>query len=248
MKTLQTKEAAQPPMALPSLADYGYQEVTKNDIMIPKILAMQMMSVKVSDDKAKFGELRDSMNYELLGSFTKPLEFIPFWMDKVWVEYSVTESGGKKTKEYLRQISITTENDALPYNEPGLERDRTMNFYCLLADKPNGMAHVVSFRRTSLKAGIKVATQMFIINRQAGKLPCATVFKLMTEKKVNTDSNGSYAVMNVEVSREATVEEQIACDDWRKMVLKGQTKVDQSDIHEEVKTSTVLNDTETDQF
>ncbi len=248
MKDLQVKEAALPPSVLPSLADYGYQEVTKNDIMIPKILAMQMMSVKVAEDKAKFGELRDSMNYSLLGGFTQACEFIPFFLEKVWVEYTVTEQGGKKTKEYLRQIPITTQNEELPYQEPGLERDRTLNFYCLLASQPNGMAHVISFRRTSLKAGIKVSTQMFIINRDANKLPCATVFKLSTEKKVNTDTNGSYAVMNVEVSRAATVEEQVACVNWSKRVKGGQTKVDHSDIVEEVKASSVIHDTETDQF
>jgi len=66
-----------------------------NDIIIPKILPMQGLSVMVADGKAMMGEFRDSLSGEKLGSIAEPIPFIPFHVEKVW---DILEEDGDQYK------------------------------------------------------------------------------------------------------------------------------------------------------
>lgn len=252
MNELQVKQSAGALSVLPTLEEFGVQEVSSNDIIIPYIQLIQPMSDKATDGKAMFGELRDSMTNELLGNFSKPLEFVPFFMETLWVEYEAPAKEGDQ-KKFLRILPVVKDpknpnyNDDWKYQDGGIVRDRMMNFYVMLMkdiEAGGGMPYIVSFRRTSLQAGRKLATQMFVKNKASGKLPTAVVCKLMSTKESN--DKGTYAVMDVEPVRAAADTEQLAAIQWLKPVKDGKTRRDDREIVGEAET--VIDATETTEF
>jgi hypothetical protein len=117
----------------------------------------------------------------------------------------------------------------LPYAEEGLERDRCMDFYVLIpmeVSKGGAIPYVVSFKRTSLKAGKKSATQMFIKNGAAKKNPFCVVCKLSGKSVQNDD--GEYVVQDITPYRESTVDEQLAAHEWYKKVRAGHTVISET--------------------
>jgi hypothetical protein len=222
----------------------GGQIVTSNDIVIPKILVAQFMSAKVKDNTAKYGEFRDTLANEKFGDLDTPFEVIPFYMEKKWLEFDiVTNKSGARKREFARILPVQDNatkpgyNDDLPYVDEAakIERDRCMDFYVLIPDqvkKGIAMPYVLSLRRTSLKAGKKLATQMFLTNARAGKVPAAVAMFVSAKSKENDD--GEYAMIDVTPAREATQEEITEALRWLKLIRAGQTKVDESDLSEDM--------------
>jgi hypothetical protein len=211
--------------------DWGGSPITSQDIIIPRILVMQGLSEMVTDGDAKFGEFRESMNKELLGDSKNPVEFIPFLLEKVFIEYEDL----KDEKKYLRMIPITPSNDSLPYQDEEksaegkmikITRDRCMNFYVLLPKEielGTAIPYMLSFRRTSIKAGKKLATQMYVKNINSGKTPAATTC-LLTNTKSSNDK-GTFAVLDIQASRASTQVEQVEAFKWLNLIKQGQAKV-----------------------
>lgn len=242
-----------------SIESWGQtSQMSSQDMVLAKILAMQMMSQKVVDQQAVFGEFRDSINNIKLGSFTEPVEILPFHMDKVFVEFEV---GKNDKKEFKRIVPIVTDatnpnyNDELPYEEVvdgvKISRDRMLNFYVLLpkeinpelADVGGGtLPYIVGFRRSSLRGGKKIATQMYVANAAARKAPAAAVMELMSVKKTNDD--GTFVVMDARLKRPTSAEELKAAFYWFQQVKKGATKVDHSDLTEDTESSTSVSEPE----
>ena len=234
-----TKEQAGALTAATNLEDWGGgQIVTSNDIIIPKILPQNFMSEKVKAGVSKYGEFRDTSTNQLFGDLETPFEFIPFYMEKKWYEFDIiTNKAGAKKREFSRVTPIQDNatkpgyNDDLKYADVGVERDRVMDFYVLIPGeiaKGISMPYVISFRRTSLKAGKKLASQMFLANARAGKVPAAVAMKLFGKSVQNDD--GEYVVQDVLPSREAKGEEIEECLKWLKLVRAGQTKVMDDDV------------------
>ena len=205
--------------------------VDADDIVIPKILAMQGLSQLVADGVAKYGEFRDSVDHKLIGSCDEPFEFIPLHMEKVWIVFKKVD--GKETFDTI--IPVTAENRTAALNETvqgvGIRRDLTYNFYVLLPGelKDGGaIPYLISFRRTSSKAGKVLATQMYMKNRAIGKSPAAKVMKLIGNKTKN--DFGNFVVMDVTSGRDANADEQQVALDWYKTINKSKTKVDNSDF------------------
>lgn len=253
-KSLVTKTAEKPVAKLEgeyNATDWGAgSEITKKDIIIPRILLMQPMSPPVTDGKAIFGEWRESLNLEMLGNFDKGVDFVPFFMEKVFIEYKVENDGkGNVEKKYLRSIAITPENESLKYEDEQLDeatgemiqiqRDRCMNFYVLLkAELELGTAfpYVISFRRTSLRAGQKLTTQMYMKNLNAGLTPASMVCKLLS-KKETSDINGkkvTYAIADVAPVERTDPKLIENAFHWLKMVKQGQAKVHEEAMVDDV--------------
>lgn len=226
--------------------------MTAQDLILAKILPMQMMSKKVIDQQAAFGEMRDSINNQKLGDFTQEMDFIPFHMDKTFVEFEM--QGTKKVfKRIVPIISDATNpgyNEEAPYEETvngvKISRDRMLSFYVLpagqinpeLADIGGGVVPmIIGFRRTSIKGGKKVATQMYVTNAAARKAPAASVMSLCAVK--TTNDHGTFVVQDTKFKRETTPEELKAAYYWFLQVRKGTAKVDHSDLSEETETSVV---------
>ena len=236
MSNITKKENNELAVAAESMESWGQSNMSSKDLVLSMILPIQMMSKKSVDGKAFFGELRDTVNNEKFGDLSTPLQFIPFHMEKVFIE---SEKDGNKNK-FLRSLPITPANENLPYQEGNLSRDYTINFYCILPSQVNAesaaqgggcLPYVLSFRRTSLKAGKKVATQAYAANAAAGKPPAATVMELSVVKTSN--DKGTYAVLDTKMSRLSTKEELATAYFWFKAMKSMKVKVDESHLTEE---------------
>lgn len=214
----------------PSLDEWGTPELSSRDTIISKVFPMQMMSKKVADGEAAFGEFRDSVTNAKLGGITDPLEFIPIKVDKLWIESTFD---GKDWK-YARSYPITAENDNRQYEEvvAGVrtKRVRTYNALVLVAKEFEfGLPRIISFRVSSMRAGQKLMTQMYVANRTAKLSPAAKVMKLTGSKQKN--DKGTFIVLDVEQGRDATAAEQAKALEWYKLMSSQPQnfKVDQAD-------------------
>ena len=213
---------------------WGSQELSSQDIVIPRLLIMQGMSEMVTEGKAKFGDIIDNLEEAVVGSFDTPVEIIPFKLERVW---RVQKAAGKG--ELIRTIPIVSNpespdfNDNMPYDDADKETGeairnfRAFRYYVVLAkDVEEGtftLPYMVEFKSTSLKAGKKLATTMYTKNRAAGLSPAARVFELSLSKQSN--DNGTFAVFDVKATRASNKDEQSHAFDWFKQLGGGNFKV-----------------------
>jgi len=196
----------------------------------------------VVDRKAMIGEFRDSLSGKLLGSIDKPMEVIPFYLQKVW---DVQEQQADGSYKYAKTIPLVEDplskeyNDNLKWEDEDLDKDgkkvkvkriRRMNFFVLIPSEVadgSAMPYVLSFKSTSFKEGKKLYSQMYVRNYKAGLPPAhtlATVGGIM-----QTNAKGSFVVPQIGFSRSATPAELKECLNWLKLVRKGAVKIDSSD-------------------
>jgi hypothetical protein len=207
------------------MAAWGDTDVSAGDIVIPKILLMQGLSEAVAEEKAKMGDYLDSLTGTVIGSHKKPIEVVPFHLERIWI-HSKKEGG-----DFVFD-SITTAHGPNEYEylqvQDGVEwkHEYCMNFYVL---RPEDMAlpYVLSFKGTSRKAGKALATQMFVKNKMAGKIPPAFVMELGAHKESN--DKGTYYVWDVTVKRESSKEEVSTAFDWFKTVNAGGVKTHETE-------------------
>lgn len=223
------------------LAAWGSSNVSAQDIIIPRILLMQPMSEKVTAGDAKFGEFRESLSNELLGNFEQPFEVVPFHMEKVFVEFDASQD----EKEFIRVVPITPENENLPYEDTGLNkkgekvpisRDRTMNFYVLLPKElelGGAIPYILSMRRTSLQAGKKLATQMFVKNVAARRPPPAVTMQISAGKQ--TEDKKTWAVMDVKPVSATKPEWMVEAFSWLQLIKAGKAKAHEESYNEDAK-------------
>jgi hypothetical protein len=232
-KELETKKS-ESALALAEAQDmnaWGGTEISSNDIIIPRILLMQPMSEKVTAGEAAFGDFRESLNNEKLGDFAKGFEFLPFYMEKVFIEYDASDAEDKK---YIRVVPITPANEDLKYEDVGtnrdgekvpISRDRVMNFYVLLPTElevGGAIPYIISARRTSIKAGKKLAMQMFVKNAAAGKTPASVICNASCGKQ--SQDKKTWAVLDVTPARPTPDAYLVEALKWLKMVKAGKAK------------------------
>ena len=213
-------------------------DFSAQDMVISKILPMQGLSKLVTEGKAMMGDFCDSVNGTKLGSIDQPLDFIPFKVDKMWVK-TIT-SKGKTTFDGIDPITRANESapkeEQLP-NGDFLHRDYTYYVYCLLPkdlEEGNMVPYILSFKRTSVRAGKKVMTQMFVRNKMANKTPASWVMQLSGARQSN--DKGTYIVVDVNtMHRETTKEELNMAFEMFNMIKEGDSKIDHSDEIKETK-------------
>jgi hypothetical protein len=212
-------------------------ELSARDLIISKLLAMQGMSTKVTDGEAVFGEIRDSVSNEAYATFQKKIEVLPFHWNKVWVESEYDEKADDYN--YVRQYPVTFENENQKFEEEvdgvTLKRVLTVNMYCVLPHElklnPKAFPKIIPFRGSSLRNGRKLMTQMSQ-GVAAGKGPAAFTYLLGTVK--TTNDKGTFAVLDCELSRETSEQEQDSAFEWYQLLTKNPQamKVDDSDLNE----------------
>jgi hypothetical protein len=221
------------------LNDWGAPQISASDVIIPKILPMQGLSVAVAEGRASMGEFRDSLSNNLLGDIKdKPVHCIPFFVDKAWDIMHEQADGSFK---WAKTVPVV-ENPASPdYNDNWKWEDevdgikvknvRRFNFFVLLPDeieKGSSIPYTISFKSTSIKEGKKLLTQMYMRNIRAGVPPAAFTIKLGGTRQKN--DKGIFIVPNFTVDRKSTDVELQECLHWIKMIKSGRTKVDDSDV------------------
>lgn len=207
-----------------SVDDWGGSEMSGRDIVIPKLLLMQSTSDMVADGKAKLGDIIDSLTGEILGGLDKPIQFIPFHMEKVWIISSKKPTDSRFNFE--KYEPVTAQNQGYPFIEKigdiEMKYEYTLQFYVL---RPEDMSlpYVVSFKSTSSRAGKILSTQMFVRNKAAGLVPPAYTMGLGSHKDKN--DQGTFAVMDVKAERKSTQEEIESAFNWFKIIKEGKTQV-----------------------
>lgn len=208
---------------------WGAPQVSSQDIVIPKILCMQGLSQLVSDEKAKMGDFVDNMNEEVIGNYkSKPVEFIPFHMEKILI---VSKLIGNDYKfERIEKVDASNENMAYELEIGGekFKNEYCMNFYVLRPEDPS-LPYIISFKGMSRKAGKILATQMYVKNAAAGKIPPAYVMELSGTKESN--DKGTFIVLNTKSTRESSADERQAAFNWYKTVNAGGVKVHEDEMN-----------------
>jgi hypothetical protein len=206
---------------------WGTPAVSSKDIVIPKILCMQGLSELVMDDNhdAKMGDFVDSMTNEIIGNYlNKPVRFVPFHLEKIWI---ISRKNGNDF-EFDRIEDVTLANEHRQYFEvlDGVEykNEYTMNFY-VLRPEDTSLPYVISFKGMSGKAGRVLATQMYVKNAAAGKIPPAYVMELTGSKDNN--NKGTFITLKTSVLEESTEQQRNEAFTWYKSVTSGGAKAHQ---------------------
>lgn len=207
-------------------------DVDSSDLILPKILVMQPTSAMVREEKAKLGELRDSLSSGLIAAKEKPVEVILFNPFKTWVVFD--KKAG--TEKWVGTIPYTAANADLPQEEETKEqkivRYKTQNYYVLLPSEiENGMyiPKVLSLRSTGYVTAKKIESRRAFL-KQFGKPLPFQVFNLATTPKKN--DRGSWYVIDPSDARDATDKELTAVKNWVDLIGRGNVKVDESDVHD----------------
>lgn len=230
-------EAALDPMS------WGKVTLTKNDLIIPRLILMQGTSDSVKKKLAQLGEIRDSLNNTLLADENKPLQVIPFYVYKKFKEMQIIESKGKIEKEFLRHVviqdnpSLPGYNDDLPWQdkeeidgkEYSIDRIRTYDVFFVLPELGRDVAYVMSFSSTNIKAAKNMLLQM-ALNQEQGKTPAANCFELKVSTKAN-DKNTWY-IVEATLGRESTDQEQGKALKWYRRVQAGEAKAQEEEEEE----------------
>jgi hypothetical protein len=212
------------PVSNMTLGDWGQPQVNSKDIIIPKILVMQGLSQLVTDDKAKMGDFVDSMTEEVLGNYKdKSLAFIPFHMESIWIISKKEAGAGDYTFDSI--VDVDSSNENWRYNEVidnvEYKREYCRNFY-VLRPEDTSLPYIISFKGMSSKAGKILATQMYVRNAAAGKIPPAFVMELFGNKDKN--DKGTFITLATKVERESSEEEIAKAFQWFKTVTGGGVK------------------------
>ena len=170
------------------------ESVDASDIIIPKVLLMQAISQLVEQDKAKQGDFVHSLDEVVVGAKEdKPVEFIVLGMFKTLQTY--------EDNKYVKTESLTPENAGHPYEEVvngvTVNRTKTMNYYVIRPADVENMSvfpMVITFKRTSLKGGKKLATKLMMLEEFGAEIYMKT-FKLVAKQEEG--DKGKYYVMDI---------------------------------------------------
>lgn len=215
-----------------NIEQWGDNKMSSADLIIPKIVLQQGLSPMVADGKAKMGDILNSASSEIVGGVEKPLEIIPFYMDKIWF---VSKKNGNDF-EFVRSEPVTRDNEKSPWQfvEDGVEhkRDYAMIFYCLVTGQGD-VPYTITMKGASRKAGQSLATQMYSINALS-KLPPAGVAIELGVKMIN-EPKKKYATFAIKPKRKTTSEELESAFNWFQQIKLSQVKGEAFAEEEEIK-------------
>lgn len=204
------------------LAAWGTQQLDANDIILPRINLMQQMSEAVIAGKAKMGEYYNTSSGQVVGGVDKPLTFIPFMLEQVWIIQKEVKPG---KFEFVSIEPVTSENNDLPWDfiQEGvnMKRIHSRNFYGLVEGQV--LPCVISFQGSSARTGKQLATLMFAENR-LNKLP-PSAYNVLIGSRLEKNDDGTYAVKTYQVGRQSTNEEIAKTLEWFKTFQKSAPKV-----------------------
>lgn len=211
----------------PTTGGMGMEDITADDMVIPKLLLMQPMSELVTDGEAKMGEIRDSLTKKLMGSEKNPVEVVIFSVFKTWLEF--------KDGDYMSTKPITHLNMALPLEEIAsdgavITRDKVINFYCLIPseiESGDAFPFVLSCRRTSMMAAKTVNTYLQKM-KMSGLNAWDKTFKITSSKETN--DKGTFFILNVEAGEVSKDAWKATAKNWYDLLAKSKVRIDDSDL------------------
>jgi len=163
-------------------------ELTAQDVVIPRILIMQPTSkILLEGQGLQLGDVVESLTKSKLSGKDEPLEFVPFFQTKVWVEYDVTEGEDIKNKKFLRITPVTPANENLPYKD----EEKTLEGKMIKVMRDRWFLrqnHTRSFFSLSFKSffasSFAAVTKVFTLNHSLCSQNCKDRF--MAVRKANS--------------------------------------------------------------
>lgn len=218
---------------------WAEEVVDSSDIIIPKILLMHPTSELVKKGKMNQGDIIKSTSGELVAKRGTAFEVIVF---EKWKEWRIMKKNPQSGRfEYVGMEPWTSKNDNLPWdyeaNGEKFRRDKTLNFYCILADEvsTNPFPAKLSFTRTGYKIGAKIADSYAraLMEKQE---PIRQTYKISSELvEGNEETFFSFAV---EYGKATTDEQKAAARRWKSIVTaaKKNNTIKDDSVDEEVST------------
>lgn len=230
-------------LMLPEGEAWGSEELDASDIVVPKLLLMQGLSKFVTDGECSQGQIVDSLSKKSVGGITnikskegKPVDLVAFSATKSWIDFEKIDGQWV----YIKTYPLTGDNVGQPQEEivNGVEvrRDRCMNFYVLLADQiaaGEAIPYVVSFRRTSMRAGKKIATMAAKL-KALGNKPLAFKHILLSVVPMQKDDKTFWGFEVAEGANSTPAELKEAYK-WHQTLKTVKARVDDADLKEPLK-------------
>ena len=196
----------------------GNNEMSSQDIVIPKINLMQPTSEQVNDGLAKFGDFINSLDNSIVCD-DKGFEFLPFMMQKFhWVSKLKDAKSGDFKFDRTEAITCAADeqkpwDDCDPDGTP-IKRTFVRRFYGMIAGTP--VPVTIDAKGMSGNFAKKLATQMYVMNKAAKLPPCGKVVIIKALKQKN--AKGNYAIFDFAIGRNATADEVSKCFEWFKTI------------------------------
>ena len=183
--------------------------ITQSDLQIPQLQLIQKKSKVEEAEKAKAGDIYDSMEDKAIGNAQDPVEFIPLSVTKAWRIFDMTNP---QKPDYIETVPFGPANADWTFegtgvnNEP-IKRQLVSSWNVLLVKQiavGDPMVYRVNFKGSSFSASKKLATM--IAKGTFLKLPIfGKTYKLGVEKKTN--DHGTFFAFDVVAGRKTTDDE-----------------------------------------
>lgn len=197
VKNEMVKKMAPPP---PAVYEHKNSVIHSEDIVVPKLLLAQGLSVSVSEGKAKMGDITNSLTGVVIGGPNQDVPFIPITIKKYWKRFE--NVNGKN--QYRGVEPFTQANAGRPLKEelpsqlnPAVktqwEFNLTIDVFGFTVDDaqdPIALPTAISFTRTSYKAGQQVNTLLASV--EAAKMPYYTYLMSVSCSKKQNDKGIFY--------------------------------------------------------
>lgn len=219
-------------------ADDAQDDLSQDDLVMPRILLAQSPSKYVKAEKAKPGQLVGSLEYDLVADRGETIEIIPFHRHKSFRLFKPQAGGGTPKfiaevpydsqtidweRRRLREVDWTyTDLDKKEVTEK-LSCFITWNYYVLLADQVESLPRVISFSSTSYTTGKKLSTFTLDAKKAGLPLPFHT-YLIGTEDASN--EKGDFYKLTVAKGRKTNDDELKNVHYWADLAKQGEIKVD----------------------
>ncbi len=242
------KKTPPPP---PAVYEHKTSAVHAEDIVVPKLLLAQGLSISVAEGKAKMGDITNSLTGVVIGGPTKDVAFIPITIKKYWKRFELVN--GKN--QYRGVEPFTQANAGRPLKEELPSQmnpaQKSMWEFNLTIDvlgfteddvqDPISLPTAISFTRTSYKAGQQVNTLLASV--EAVKLPYYTYMMSVSCAKKQNDK-GIFYTFDVKPRMDGTkmaktpTEYYTKIEQWSKILNDSSRNVMVDDSDEDVSAST----------
>jgi hypothetical protein len=169
-----------------------------SDLRLPRVALQQALSPSVVDGTHKVGALVNSLTQEEIKA---PAVITPCFVFKNVIKWKPREQGGGMLYK-TTNITADVQKDLAWVGDQKPTADAYINVVCLI-DGQEGMPVLLSFCKTSYKAGQDLATLVQLSG-------CAWKFKYEIGTKLIKGAKGSYYIFTVKRAAKTTEEEAVA--------------------------------------
>lgn len=202
------------------LSDWGGNQLTSKDIIIPSLLLLQSNSEFVKQNKGKGGDFFDSVSEINYGPELKNI--VPFHMEKTW---TVEKFNGKKFEwDHTEKMTPENENAKYEFDLDGVKyRNKyTYRFFVMVSDSI--LPYSIKMKGASKKTGSNLSTEMYVKNPMKKLPPAAMMINLRSELEKNDDGD-SYFTMKMTVGDKTPYEKVMEALNWFKTIRDDKTVV-----------------------